>query len=98
MSDYIAGELRHYWWKVFPMDDTVMHSFDDLENTCWLVPDDTVHLIHTPPLFGTWVILILDIAIDSYSTTRFLLFLYFSKGKPSAGETPGGTLHAPNVR
>ena len=41
-----------------------------------LVPDNTLHLIHTPPSFGTWSRLILGISIASYSTTRFsILFL-----------------------
>ena len=34
-------------------------------------PDDTVHMFTTPPSFGTRGSLILDIAISSYSITRF---------------------------
>ena len=65
-----------------------------------LVPDDTIHLSHSPHSFGTRGILILDIAIASYSTTRFsILFLYFilqvkprletSERAPSPHQTAG---------
>ena len=43
-----------------------------------MVPDNTVHLIQTPPSLGTRGILIFDIAIASYSTAIFsIIFIYF---------------------
>ena len=57
-----------------------------------MVPDDNVHLIHTPPLFGTRGILILDIAIASYSTTHFyIIFLYFILQVKTWQETSQGS-------
>ena len=41
-----------------------------------LVPDDNVHLSHSPPSFGTQGTLILDIIIAFYYTTLF--FIIFS--------------------
>ena len=43
-----------------------------------MVTYETIHLSHTTPSFVTQGILILGIAIASYSITRFsILFLYF---------------------
>ena len=71
-----------------------------ISNLNILVPDDNVHLSHTPPLFGKLGSLILDIAIASYSTN--ISFYYFSlfsyTGTTAAGDKPGGVDPAPNVR
>ena len=63
-----------------------------------MVPDDTIHKGTTPPLFGTLVSLILDIAIAPYSIYCFLYFfsLFFSSGDPTAGDKSGGAAATSN--
>ena len=66
-----------------------------------LVWDETLHLSHTPPSFGTPGNLILDIAIAYYSTTLLLysFSLFYSTGKTMEKYKPGGIYHpAPNNR
>ena len=67
---------------------------------CGLVPDDTLHLSQTPALFGTRGSLILDIAIASYSITRFLYYIsiFYSTGENVAENKPGGASPTPNGR
>ena len=64
-----------------------------------LVPYDTVHMVPTPPFFGTQGILILDIAIASYSTNLFFhsFYLFYSTGKTVTRDKPGAAALAPNV-
>ena len=61
-----------------------------------MVIDDTVHLSHNCPSFGTQGRLILDIDIDPYYIYRFLyLFsLFYSTGEPAARDQAGEKLHA----
>ena len=63
-----------------------------------LVPDDTVHLSHTPPSLGTRGSSILDTDIASYSTTiSFYYFpLFYSISETAMGDKPGGTAPTPN--
>ena len=62
-----------------------------------LVPDDNVHLSSTPHSFGTQGRLILDVAIASYSITRFYSFsIFYSIGETVAGDKPGGAAPTPN--
>ena len=70
-----------------------------ISNLNILVPDDNVHLSHTPPLFGKLGSLILDIAIASYSTALFFhsFSLFYSTGKTVTRDKPGAAAPAPNV-
>ena len=63
-----------------------------------MVPYYTVHLINTPPLFGTQGRLILDIAIATYSIYQFqdLFSLFYSTGEPTDWDNPGGVSTTPN--
>ena len=65
-----------------------------------LVKYDTVHMITTPPSFGTLGSLIVDISIASYSTTHFFYYssLIYYPGKTAARDKPGGTAPASNGR
>ena len=58
----------------------------------WLVPDNTLHLSHTPPYFGTLGSLILDIDISAYSIYWFQYFfsLFYSTGEPTDRDKPWG--------
>ena len=63
-----------------------------LSDISWVVIDDTVHLSHNCPSFGTQGRLILDIDIDPYYIYRFLyLFsLFYSTGEPATRDQAGG--------
>ena len=65
-----------------------------------LVPDDTVHIVTTPPLYGTRCRLILDICIDSYSTNCFYysFSIFYSTVETVAGYRTRSAAPTPNGR
>ena len=66
-NDYIGQQHISYYQH---------QNYNKLQQ--WLVQDDTVHLSHNPPFFGTQCRIILDIFISFYSTTCFLILFSIS--------------------
>ena len=57
---------------------------------CVLVPDNTGHLSHNIPPFGTWGILNFDFTISPYTAIPFenLFSLFYSTGLSAEWDTP----------